>query len=1047
MAKGYQITYLVLLGLFSYSKLHCQNHSIEFEQINLGQGLSQGSIYTMLQDRYGYMWFGTQDGLNKYDGYQFTVYRHDKSDTSSLSDNFINAVYEDHDKKYLWIGTLSGGLNRFERQTNLFRSFQVVNNDSTSISSNTVLCIYQQNSGILWVGTDNGLNKTRRNQDEDLTFEHFLHHTSNPTSISNDIITCILEDNEQSLWVGTQYGLNRYDPNTNSFQQFFIYPDSGVSKYNHISALYKDDQNNLFVGTLGGGLFRCPLRVGNPIAPEFIPITFKDIHRHEVSAISQDYEKNIWIGFQEEGLVRWDQQTNEYIQLRSNPLRPKSLSNDRVSALYFDKFGNNWVGTLNGINRVNLTNRKFTFYQNRPGYSEAIHNSVFAIAKDDTGAIWTGTRGGLFCLGAGKKAEAYLHKRNVGTSEDAIRSLFIDNDKNLWVGTEKGTLEIVNRISKSFTTWTVDPSVRENAVYVIRQDNKNIFWLGTYNGLYSMDPTGHQFKYYDWQKTINTNTRSKEIRSIEIDKDNNLWIGTRGAGLFHFNVKTQTFQHFAHNPDDQHSISSNVVASIYIGNNNTVWLGTSTGLNKFHNGKFFNYTERDGLPNDVVYGILPDDKGYLWLSTNQGISRFDPLSNSFRNYDTSDGLQSQEFNAGGYHRSADGEFFFGGINGYNSFYPERIKDNTLLPEIVLTAFKVFNEPFTLDRALEYVNQIDLTFKDYVFSFEFSAIHLTAPEKNQYAYMLEGFDPGWVYTKRSFATYTNLNPGTYTFRVKASNNDGIWNEKGMSIQIRIAPPFWQTTWFYGLITFVIGLLIYSLYRLRVREIQKEERLKTEFNKKLAEVEMTALRAQMNPHFLFNCLNSINRYIVRNDPETASNYLTKFSRLIRHILENSKSQTITLKTELEALKLYIEMEEVRFENRFDCVIWVDKDIEVENIEVPPLLLQPYAENAIWHGLMHKESKGILKVEIKKENELLKCIIEDNGIGRKKAMELKSKSATRNKSMGMKITTDRLSLYQEHTSVEITDLIDLNGEAGGTRVLLTLPYTVEFKQSVTI
>ena len=867
MVKGTPIAYFLSFCLLSHSALFGQAHTIEFEHINLQQGLSQGSIYGMVQDHWGYMWFGTQDGLNKYDGYQFTVYRHDKKDSASLSDNFINAIYEDRSGKYLWIGTLSGGLNRLNRLTNLFQSFQVKQNEKESISSNTVSCIYQDHAGDLWVGTDNGLNRAVSDQHEKLAFYQFYHDPAESNSLSDNYITCLLEDHQNNLWIGTRNGLNRYNPLTHSFQLFLMKQDSGQNKYNYVTALYEDDQHNLLVGTHGDGFFKCSFSSAkNTCACTALP--FEGIQRNEVSAILQDPENKFWIAFQEEGLIHWDPATNEHFSIRTNPVQPNSLSNDRVSALCSDKFGNIWIGTLNGINRVNITNRKFIFYQNKPGLPEDIHNSIFAIVKDSDGSIWTGTRAGLFRLAPGSQPEAYL--QNKGTShyrldEDAIRSLFIDDAGTLWAGTEKGTIETVDRIKKKFTSQQVDPHVNENPVYVIRQDKMNTLWLGTYNGLYSMDPISKAIHHYDWQKTINTNTKTREIRSLAMDKEDNLWIGTRGAGLIHFNKQTGAFQHFANNPDDPHSLSHNVVASIYVNQaDNTVWLGTASGFNKYVNGTFYSYSERDGLPNDVVYGILPDDDGHLWLSTNNGVSRYNLRDNTFRNYDTSDGLQSSEFNAGSYYRSpADGELFFGGINGYNAVYPATIDDNALMPEVVLTGFKVFNEQIDQHIAMEYVDHIDLSYKDYIFSFEFSAIHLTAPEKNQYAYMLEGFDPHWVKTQRRFAPYTNIDPGTYTFRVKASNNDGVWNDQGLSIIVRIAPPFWQTWWFYSLIVVGLGGLIYAVYKLRVNQIQMEEKLKTEFNKRIAEIEMTALRAQMNPHFLFNCLNSINRYIVRND----------------------------------------------------------------------------------------------------------------------------------------------------------------------------------------
>ncbi len=1042
MIKGNHIGFFIICFLIHIASLYGQQNIVQFEHINLEEGLSQGSVYCVLQDQKGFLWFGTQDGLNKYDGYQFTVYRHNKYDSSSLSDNCINAIYEDVDG-YLWIGTLSGGLNRLDLRTNTFKSFQVKGNNPESISSNTVSWIYQDHSGKMWVGTDNGLNLMNGEN-----FIKFKYDESNSSSISGNSITCIYEDSQKNLWFGTNQGLNRYDPATKSFQRFSLYHEADKSKYSHITSLFEDQNRNLLVGTNGAGLFQCTLSSNGRVQPEFKRITFPGIRLNEVSSLLSDPDGNIWIGYQEEGLVRWNPVSNKHVHVRTNPVQPKSLSNDRVSALFFDKFGNLWVGTLNGINKLNLSSQKFASYQNKPGILGDISNSVFAISKDEAGNFWTGTRGGLFRLDTKQEVIEYRHQpESPGRREDAIRSIHIDKNASIWIGTEKGTLEIVDPVTKTFQAIEIDPQWRENPIYTIREDEDNILWLGTLEGLYSMDPVSQEIRHYDWQKTIQTGTKRREIRSIEIDDTGNLWIGTRGAGLFYFDKQKEAFINFQNDPKDSLSISNNVIACIYIEKkSNTIWIGTASGFNKFFPSekKFNSYTESDGLPNDVVYGILPDDDGFLWLSTNNGVAKFDPKRETFRRYDVSDGLQGSEFNAGAYYRSQDGELFFGGINGYTAFYPREVKDNTLLPEIVLTGFKVLNEDVGLSTSVEYIDNINLTHKDYVFSLEFSAIHLTAPEKNRYAYTLEGFDHGWVYTQRRFATYTNLDPGKYTFKVKASNNDGIWNEKGLSINIFIKPPFWQTWWFYALVTALAGSVVWVLYKFRVGQIRKEEKLKTEFNKKLADVEMTALRAQMNPHFLFNCLNSINRFIVRNDAETASNYLTKFSRLIRLILQNSKSSTITLRNELEALKLYVELEEMRFENRFEYSIYVDDNIEGEFVEVPPLLLQPYVENAIWHGLMHKESRGKLTIAITKEGNRLRCIIEDNGIGRQKAQQLKSKSATRDKSLGMKITTDRLNLYKKQTEVQVIDLMDLNGAPSGTRVILGIPYAIELQQS---
>lgn len=331
MIKGNHIGLFVICSLIYVSNLYGQQNIVQFEHINLEEGLSQGSVYCVLQDQKGFLWFGTQDGLNKYDGYQFTIYRHNKGDSSSLSDNCINAIQEDNEG-YLWIGTLSGGLNRLDRRTNSFRSFQVRSNDEKSISSNTISCIFRDHSGKLWVGTDNGLNLMRG---EDFT--KFNYDPSNTSTINGNSITCIYEDSRKNLWFGTTQGLNRFDTVTRTFQRYSLFPGTVQAKEIHITALHEDRNKNLFVGTNGGGLFQGTVsRSSNPLI-DFKQIMFPAIQRNEVSSLLSDPEGNVWIGYQEEGLIRWNPLSNEHIHVRTNPTQPNSLSNDLVSSLFFDK--------------------------------------------------------------------------------------------------------------------------------------------------------------------------------------------------------------------------------------------------------------------------------------------------------------------------------------------------------------------------------------------------------------------------------------------------------------------------------------------------------------------------------------------------------------------------------------------------------------------------------------------------------------------------------------------------------------------------------------
>ncbi|MGI9543729.1 MAG: two-component regulator propeller domain-containing protein [Cyclobacteriaceae bacterium] len=1021
---------LLLLSCFATK---AQDDNIQFGHLNLDQGLSQGTVYSILQDRTGFMWFATQDGLNKYDGYTFTTYRVDQEDSTSLSDNYTQDLYEDHDG-HIWVATLSGGLNRFDRKSETFTVLRHRTDTDQSLSSDKVTTVTQDGDLNLWVGTADGLNRLLPNGNK---FKRYIHSNLHSGSLSNNVVTAIFNDSKNRLWVGTENGLNRYLPNSDGFQHYPV-------PSNFISAINEDNQGNLLVGTKSG-LYRLEYTLGSAM---FASIDFPIIRTNEVSTLLVDPEGNIWIAYAGEGMVRWSVESDRFFHVKYDPAQPRSLSNDLVNDLYYDKFRNLWAGTLNGINKTNVSDLKFDLYQNIPGILGHTSNSIFGIHKDPTGGIWTATREGVFYLDrSGNSIQKFdnSHHGILALTNRAFRSLYQDEAGIVWLGSEHGVLEALDPLHKTVEAYVLNPNIDDNTIYTIFEDAPEHLWLGTTSGLYGINKQSGSVDYYNLERVIGKNLSSNEIRAITADSKSNLWIGTLGAGLFYFNLENKTLTQYEHDPQDPFSLSGNIAPSLYIDERDTLWVGTTSGLNKFHMGesKFYRYNEADGLPNDVVYGIL-NQGGHLWLSTNQGISRFNPSDGSFRNFNVSDGLQGSEFNSGAYHRGADGELFFGGINGYNGFYPSSIKDNQLLPEVVLTGFKVFNEDRSLSQSLESTDTITLSYHDSFFSFEFTGLHLVAPEKNQYAYLMEGFDRDWVHTDRRFASYTNLDPGTYTFKVKASNNDGIWNENGLAVVVNITPPFWKTWWFYFVGLILAGVIIYGLYRFRIAQVRKEEKLKTEFNKKLAEVEMTALRAQMNPHFLFNCLNSINRYIVKSDPETASGYLTKFSRLIRLILQNSKSPAVPLESELEALQLYIEMEEMRFDNQFDYKIQVGKNIEPQYVVVPPMILQPYVENAIWHGLMHKEAKGSLLIDLSLEEKWLRCVIEDNGIGRKKAQKLKSKSATRKKSMGMKITSDRLSLvnhlYNQKTKVDVIDLEDANKKPSGTRVIVHIPLIEE-------
>jgi len=439
------------------------------------------------------------------------------------------------------------------------------------------------------------------------------------------------------------------------------------------------------------------------------------------------------------------------------------------------------------------------------------------------------------------------------------------------------------------------------------------------------------------------------------------------------------------------------------------------------------------------------------MSTQKGISMLNESRTSFINYDPSDGLQGWEFSEPSAVKTHDGYFCYGGDNGFNLFHPDSIRKNNSIPSVVLRGIRIFDEPLKMDSSYTNLKSLKLSYKQNFFSIEFVALNYDHPEKNKYACQLIGFDKKVVHlgTNR-IVSYTNVPHGNYTLKVMASNNDGVWNEAGYELHLVITPPFWVTWWFRALVLISFLSLVFLFFKRRENRIKQDQIRQTAVNKQIAEIRMVALRSQMNPHFIFNSLNSIQHFITTHDKTEALNYLSKFSKLIRKILENSRQDTVSISDELGLLQLYIQLEQFRFSNKFEYHISVDEKVDIENTEIPPLLIQPYIENAIQHGLINKEGKGDLWLSLERRNGLLICKIEDNGIGRERAQQIEQKKVSRHVALGIKVTTERISTLAELLDYKIEVLIEdlykvpddagKGSEAAGTRVTLCIPVKEE-------
>jgi ligand-binding sensor domain-containing protein/signal transduction histidine kinase len=800
---------------------------VRFEHISVEQGLSQSSVNCTLQDSKGFLWFGTDDGLNKHDGYSFTVYKHDPENPYSLSDNIVGAIYEDRSGG-LWVGTAEG-LNRYDRDAEQFIRYQHDPGDPHSLSNDMILSVLEDQWGMLWIGTGGGgLDRLDR---ETGSFVHHQHDPQDSHSLSDDVVRSLYEDRLGALWIGTGGGgLDRFDRENERFVHYQNdASDVHSLSHNVVLSIHEDHLGVLWIGTAGG------LNEFDRDAERFTryqhdPADIHSLSGDVVLSVFEDRAGDLWIGTNGQGLDCFDRSTGRFVHYQNYLSDPNGLSSDLVLSIYEDRSGVVWVGTRGGgLNKLDRSRQRFVHYWRDPNDPNSLNdNDIWAIYQDRQGVLWIGTQnGGLNrydrATGTFTSYQAELDDPR-GLGDDVVCAVYEDRAGRLWIGTVGG-LYTLSREKETFKRW-----MSRNVVDTIYEDTAGALWIGTYQGLSRLDRDTETVIDYRHHADDPDGLISNVVRAVHEDRWGMLWVGT-DSGLSRFDPDTERFIHFQRKPDDPNSLSDNLVMSIYQDPLGVLWVATyGGGLNKLvlsdtegsDSGKvtFTHYREKDGLPSDAVYGILEDDQGHLWLSTNKGLSKFDPRTETFKNYDVSDGLQSNEFNWGAYHRSSGGEMFFGGINGVNAFYPVDIKENAFIPPIVLTSLTQSGEDVDLDQAVENVGQVTFNWPDNFFEFEFAALSYVQPEKNQYAYMLEGLDKDWNYTgKRRFGRYTNLSGGTYTLRIRGSNNDGLWNEEGLSAKIVVVPPFWETWWLRGLVALLLVGSVIGGYRLQVKTVEK------------------------------------------------------------------------------------------------------------------------------------------------------------------------------------------------------------------------------------
>jgi ligand-binding sensor domain-containing protein/signal transduction histidine kinase/DNA-binding NarL/FixJ family response regulator len=818
----------LFFGLNSFS----QNRNLSFKHLSIKNGLSQNGVMAIFKDSKGYMWFGTRDGLNMYDGYEFTIYRHDDIKPGSISNNFISTIKEDGNG-ILWIGT-NNGLNSFNRATKKFTTYTNNPNDNTSISNNFIISILCTKEGDIWVGTENGLNLKTKNSK---SFEKFFNTAHNPTSISSNKIITIFQDSKKNIWIGTETGgLNKFVKNDKQFISYKHNPSNPNSiASNNIISISESNDHRLWIGTGDKGISILEKN------GKFSHIERQEKSKNTLSSniirkIVFDEFNNVWIATFD-GLNYYNPKTNKFEVYKNTSKIQNSISHNSIRSLFLDNQGFLWAGTyFGGLNLLNLKSKQFKHFQYNPTNKESIsYNVVGPMVEDDKKNIWIGTEGGglnyfNYENQTFEKVSDFYGKK---MSSKTIKSLLIDKNKNLWIGTYLDGLLLVdfkNKTSKKFTFENENvPMLAKNSVVSLLEDHSGKIWIGTESGLNLYDPKKQSMV------AIPLRNGANPIMCLHEDRKKNIWIGTKLHGLVL--LEKGTIKHFINDPKNPKSISHNSIYTIFEDSKNQLWFGTYGGgldlLNK-KTGGFDKFRVRDGLVNDIVYNIIEDNKNNLWLSSPNGISNLNPTTKNIKNYTTNNGLPIEEFNIGSSLKHSQGEIFFGGFNGMMNFYPEKIQGSRILPNLRFTELKLSNKNVSpndnnqlLTKPLSETESITFTHNQNIFTIEYTAVNFEDLGQNQYAYKLEGLEKDWNYVenKRS-ATYTNLEEGKYTFKVKAANNDGIWNEKSINLKIVKLPPYWKTFEAYFIYMLILAGLFMVIKKYFLIKLNLENNLKLE-----------------------------------------------------------------------------------------------------------------------------------------------------------------------------------------------------------------------------
>lgn len=1042
------------------ARVSAQEKDYYFTRLTDKDGLSDNNITCILQDKAGFMWIGTYYGLNRYNAYTVERFINDPADTTTLSDNYVTSIVEDK-AGVIWVGTSKGGLNTYNPVTKSFVHYKHSQTNSNSLYSNEIDELYIDSANRLWIGYF-GYGWSIYNQQQKSFVHYQVNRVQNNAYSQNmyNVIEAFSPGRDGLMWVASNAGLYAQDMRTGAVTVYrdSVKRDNPFLADNLFTSVYRESDTIIWLGTWAGGLKKFNTRTHS-----FTSYLYTKSNRvfgihNIIVGVTKKSEDELWVASVDKNLGIFNKKMGGFTFIPNNPSNSSSPLPGECSKVFTDRQGTLWAGYYSGICRWNSQSNNFHAYPittHSSKYPEVYTNCFY---KDTaTGLLYTGGEGGtgLYIINETTGRQdiiPFTDTKNFPEENYTIYCIKPYDSTTLLVLAGNG-LHLYNKATHTLQKLALTDQEGHALPYGYNliKDAEGNWWYNSV-GIYMLNPTLTKAHRY-YEKDI---PGLKDLNAVlYIESPQRIWINNNIKGLQLFNPVNGAIQPVV---VGNGSFNLREVACVLPADSSSYWVSSfAQGLYMLHyrQGNTFDYVhygEAQNVPSAFIKGMARDKNGNYWIATRKGPLIYSTAKKTFKLFGGQDGYKVTEWVLDDLYASGNGYIYFTSRDGYVRTHVDSLEFNKSQSPLVLTSLKVAGIEWGDTTDVNSIRQLTLPYNQNFFTAEFALLNYIDAPANKYMYMLSGVDKDYINAGvRRYVSYADLGPGTYTLYVKAANNYGVWIDKPLILTVIIKPPFWRTWWFYILVFFTAGTLIYTGYRYHINTIRKEEKLKTDFTKKVAEIEMKALRAQMNPHFIFNCLNSINRYIIKSDHITASGYLTRFAKLIRLILDNSISDTTSLDNEIQLVQLYIEMETLRFENRFTYSIEASPALQLETTRIPSMLIQPYIENAIWHGLLHKEGTGHVDIRfILHEKNVLKIEIEDNGVGREKSAALKSKNVLKNKSYGMRITGDRINivnqLYNIKATTAVEDLADVEGKAAGTKISLFIPFeTTEIPQYV--